>query len=798
MSTSTKGGDTTKRVKVAKDNTQAHFIALQSFMNDLKNKTVRDKNRIPHLVSNLLAMIYGYIPNSENDVIRLTRMGFPSLKGFGPKELTMTKEDWEAAGLKRGALPTLTYFDPISQVNQSVPLTINGIEIDIADAAVIRKFNLISSFPPSLMHDAMEVIEVTYNKYFDDSSRAQKTNALLFDILTRAQRVLIITQNLLFADKLKIQDKIKLYSTKIHPTRKEMMIAREEILNNLAMLELADNRLTSHYDTEIVSEMLDAYHDQMGDAAFANLCERLKTSEIVVRLRRDRDDGIFPDVVQFLDELCNVFKQGNEEEQTLESALLASGSGPTRQTQQQPDTQARTERTTSGGASGSGWRKQEVVTTQGADEIQKILNLLLKGMYDIKSELGSLKKLIQPTDTSKHNAAQTQGKPGWRSSEQDGKPEKKTKFANVAAVQAKRYVNKVTSAPQPFRTSRITQIESSEDSDEQTDQFAGIMVEEPVSDYLNFRILTAHHNVTGLGRKCKETTAGSNMNRQGSKHGNPQPVSSRLADSIPTDHPLEALITDQLPHSRETKFSEETMSSIGGQQEMIIVSDDTDRAQAPVKRNDARKRVYNMGSPPPMASAPVIPTMRSPIPSMNSPPCTFSPSTPQVENYADSTGTTLRQSVEATLSEVLETQTRAKNINASAKASKHVFTIPAPAEVSESDEDPVPLTKPKSKRSRSSKSSTARKIIVTTPQGNGEPVVDPRSARLQNRTTKFKLSNTDPSASSAAPSTTTHARSTSTSSVHSAIGDDGSDYDKPPDLIGSSSDDVGSADPDNM
>ena len=246
----------------------------------------------------------------------------------------------------------------------------------------------------------------------------------------------------------------------------------------------------------------------MGDAAFANLCERLKTSKIVVRLRRDRDDGIFPDVVPFLDELFNVFKQGNDEEQTLESALLASGSGPTRQTQQQPDTQARTERTTSGGASGSGWRKQEVVTTQGADEIQKILNLLLKGMYDIKSELGSRKKLIQPTDTSKHNAAQTQGKPGWRSSEQDGKPEKKTKFVNIAAVQTQRCVNKVTSAPQAFRTSSITQIESSDDSDEKAAYFSGIMVEDPVPDYLSFRILTAHHNVTGLGRKCQESKMG--------------------------------------------------------------------------------------------------------------------------------------------------------------------------------------------------------------------------------------------------------------------------------------------------
>ena len=79
---------------------------------------------------------------------------------------------------------------------------------------------------------------------------------------------------------------------------------------------------------------------------------------------------------------------------------------------------------------------------------------------------------------------------------------------------------------------------------------------------------------------------------------------------------------------------------------------------------------------------------------MSSPPCTFSPSTPQVENYADSTGTTLRQSVEATLPEVLEMQTRAKNIIASAKASKHVFTIPAPAELQLKSPNPMRIQFP--------------------------------------------------------------------------------------------------------
>jgi hypothetical protein len=118
------------------------------------------------------------------------------------------------------------------------------------------------------------------------------------------------------------------------------------------------------------------------------------------------------------------------------------------------------------------------VTIQGSEDTQKVLNVILKGMNDIKSELGSVKKLIQPSETSKPNAVQVQGKPGWRSNEQDGKPEKRTKFANVT---------KITSAPQPLQTSRMTQMYSSDDSDEQEANFAGAMLSKQIASRFDFR-----------------------------------------------------------------------------------------------------------------------------------------------------------------------------------------------------------------------------------------------------------------------------------------------------------------------
>jgi hypothetical protein len=61
--------------------------------------------------------------------------------------------------------------DRISQDFESARMAIKCIGIDLTDLSVQLKFNFISSFPPSLMHDDIELIETTFNKYFYDSSR---------------------------------------------------------------------------------------------------------------------------------------------------------------------------------------------------------------------------------------------------------------------------------------------------------------------------------------------------------------------------------------------------------------------------------------------------------------------------------------------------------------------------------------------------------------------------------------------------------------------------------------------------
>ena len=123
------------------------------------------------------------------------------------------------------------------------------------------------------------------------------------------------------------------------------------------------------------------------------------------------------------------------------------------------------------------------------------------------------------------------------------------------------------------------------------------------------------------------------------------------------------------------------------------------------------------------------------------------------------------------------------------------MVIPESRELSDSEEDEILKAKTHSKRSRFPKTLTARKIIIATPQGHGDPrttleQVDPRLARRQARDAKLQSSNIESSTSSASmsPSTMTAACSTSTSSLPAGGTTADEDLDTMPDLVPSSDD----------
>jgi hypothetical protein len=279
------------------------------------------------------------------------------------------------------------------------------------------------------------------------------------------------------------------------------------------------------------------------------------------------------------------------------------------------------------------------------------------------------------------------------------------------------------------------------------------------------------------------------------------------------------------------------MTSMGRQQEVISVPGVMERIKTPVEgvSNDSismfhqtvvpiwskgefkatKRAYYAQSSPQPQASAIMDPAeyprvqilranMATPICN-----CRLSPSAPQVENYVPGTSSTanragtLHQVEEADFAKTIEEPNRIKNIHSRSIHRTVDLVIPDPLYISDSEEDEVPKVKVTTKRSRAPKTSTAHKIFITTPRGRGDPdtileYVDPSTARRQVREAKLQPSYIEPSASSAFPSKMPYTSSTSTSSDHSAVGGDGSDYDQPPDLVNSSYDCVDPEDPGSM
>ncbi len=92
-----------------------------------------------------------------------------------------------------------------------------------------------------------------------------------------------------------------------------------------------------------------------------------------------------------------------------------------------------------------------------------------------------------------------------------------------------------------------------------------------------------NHDVTELGYKWKEYPRSSNHEYLGSKLGTSQLTSLCLADSIPKLDRLHVTVTID-PLSRCSTYDESliTMSSIGGQQEVISVTGDVGEINKPV------------------------------------------------------------------------------------------------------------------------------------------------------------------------------------------------------------------------
>ena len=90
------------------------------------------------------------------------------------------------------------------------------------------------------------------------------------------------------------------------------------------MLERAECKVTRFSDQEMVTIIIKNYCDLMREVEFPNTTEKIFFSELLVSVRRDKENGLDIDLDRFLSQIVDVFKQDDAPNDTLQAALNAA------------------------------------------------------------------------------------------------------------------------------------------------------------------------------------------------------------------------------------------------------------------------------------------------------------------------------------------------------------------------------------------------------------------------------------------------------------------------------------------
>ena len=507
----------------------------------------------------------------------------------------------------------------------------------------------LSTYPPSLIHETLAIVGVVLRKYISEQDLTQSRNpTCIFDELEQLQQVMIVMQNALFAHRQEINNQIKQSTTTMVTTRSQAISLKETLQLNLAMLERAECKVTRFSDQEIVTTIIKNFSDYMREVDFPNLTEKIELSSLLVSFRKDQEQGQDIDLDYFLNQIIDVFKHDDAVDDTIHAALMAYGRP---HEEQRPEPR---DRNGSGGAQPNrNTHHVETASPPTSDHETKVMAMVLKALNDLKSDMGTVKKVLNISDGTKSgDTGNPKQKKGYRVSEQREKT--RSRFAGAIAKGPK--VKRTSSAPQPLTARKVTITQSDSDS-EQSASFAGIQRQyKPV--VFDYRLLSADHNINALGEKCLR-----------SFYGKPQHASAGNETGYPGFNSRHIDWTIRTPESSRSSstisslydgFGQRiSMSEIGGQDEVIDTTNDKERIQTieeersspmetdqpnvtHIKEPSAAKERQQMDqSPPPRAAAPIAPCpMGTPAATVSSPsppsmgPCLFSPSAPQVEDYA--------------------------------------------------------------------------------------------------------------------------------------------------------------------
>ena len=154
----------TKPIKVSKAPHKTLFKTCRDMMIELRTRVIKTQSRKSLPIWGLVQMSQMYVVKSSDKVV-FTRDGGISLKQFSASDFQHTKKTWEVMGITKGCLPNIVYVDPVTGVEYEAYMTMNGLEVDQETEEYKRMIATLTSFPASMVHEAMQVANDIY-KYF--------------------------------------------------------------------------------------------------------------------------------------------------------------------------------------------------------------------------------------------------------------------------------------------------------------------------------------------------------------------------------------------------------------------------------------------------------------------------------------------------------------------------------------------------------------------------------------------------------------------------------------------------------
>jgi hypothetical protein len=441
-------------------------------------------------------------------------------------------------------------------------MMMNGVLIDEYSSEYKSRMKNITLFPSPVMLDTVEEI---FTEFVDDNDQAFSEVKSPFYVLDRIQDALIALQNMLFSESTKLDMDKKTLCTVIVTNHKEAVSMKEKMELSIAMQEMADSKISKTLHHDIANRMIDSMLSGLCNATFGNIAKKTQLAEISQTYKTSRDAGDTIDLDNFLSEFVSVFKHDEQEDEpTLRAAMLATADYP-----EQP---FRDVRGTSGAGGapraasfGNGKCRFTEEGTWSTHMESKVLEKFLKAINDLKSDIGFIKKHFMGQDHMKENSTPAPKQFGQRGPANNPR---KTGFAGVAC-------QRTTYEPRSLVNRPLTSIDAFESDGESAFVAMAVQPEQMPTAKYNYRIMTAQNNINALGDYCNRYDKIHESN--GREYGKPSIKSMRISEPIQeTDSPQSSMTIDSLLHHDYPGLQVDgilMMTSIGGQQEMVIDND---------------------------------------------------------------------------------------------------------------------------------------------------------------------------------------------------------------------------------